>query len=83
MKTNTKVFKGNQISVINDPNQNPDDELRNEYDLKKMNLKPNPFVKNNKVIIELSPEVAKYFKNAKQVNDYLKNQIKQFQKVMI
>ena len=80
-KTKTKIFKGNKIDIIDDPNQNPNDELRSEYDLSKMNLKPNPYVSSNKVIIELEPEVAKYFKNTKQVNDYLLNQIKQFQKI--
>jgi hypothetical protein len=83
MKTKTKIFKGNKINIMNDPNQNPDDELRNEYDLNSMNLKPNPYIKKNKVIIELTPEVAEYFKTSKQVNDYLRNQIKQFQKVII
>ncbi|MBM2817185.1 MAG: hypothetical protein HW421_3947 [Ignavibacteria bacterium] len=83
MKTKTKIFKGNQINIINDPNQNQDDELRDEYDLSSMKLKPNPFVSKNKVIIELEPEVARYFKTTKQVNDYLRNQIKQFQKVIL
>jgi hypothetical protein len=83
MKTKTKIFKGNKINIINDSAQNPDDELREEYDLNKMNLKPNPYINHNKIMIELSPEVAKYFKNSKQVNDYLKNQIMLFQKVKI
>jgi len=83
MKAKTKIFKGNKINIINNPNQNPDDELRDEYDLSKMNLKPNPYINHNKIIIELLPEVAKYFKNSKQVNDYLRNQIKQFEKVII
>ena len=83
MKAKNKVFKGNEIEEIQDENYNLDDGLREEYDLDKMSLKPNPFVSNNKIVVELLPEVAKYFKSSKQVNNYLLNQIKQFQQLMI
>jgi hypothetical protein len=39
MKTNKK-FKGNSISIIDDINQDLNNELRDEYDLKNVDLKP-------------------------------------------
>ena len=83
MKSKNKVFQGNNVEVIQDENSNFEDDLREEYDLDKMSLKPNPFVSNNKIVVELLHEVAKYFKSSKQVNNYLLNQIKQFQQLMI
>ena len=58
--------------------------MRKEYDLSKMNLKPNPYITNKDTVqIELSADVAKYFKTSKEVNQFLRNQIKVFQKVMM
>ena len=55
------------------------DDLRDEYDLSTMELKPNPYAgKNGKIMVELSPDVARFFKSSKQVNDYLRNQINFF-----
>lgn len=58
--------------------------MRKEYDLKKMKLKPNPYLNKLKksVTIRLDLDVIEYFKNLAQeldtpyqtlVNDYLKN----------
>jgi hypothetical protein len=79
----TKLFQGNKINIINDKNENLDDELREEYDLSKMDLKPNPYTKDKKMTVELTPDVARFFKTPKQVNDYLRKQIKLFKSAVL
>jgi hypothetical protein len=83
--TNMKTkIKDKKFTIINEPSENLDDDLREEYDLSKMNLKPNPYIKNQETLqIELSADVAKYFKTSQAVNQFLRNQIKLFQKVMM
>ena len=78
-----KIFKGNSIEIIDDENTDINDELRAEYNLSKLNLKANKYAERKPLLIELSPDVAVFFKDSKQVNNYLRNQIKQFQKVIM
>ncbi len=82
MKRKDKIFHGNTINIVENPDEDLHDELREEYDLDELELKPNPYVNKKRFLIELSPDVAKYFKNSKQVNDFLRNQIDQFRRVI-
>jgi hypothetical protein len=84
MKKTNKKSKKHKITIIDEPSDNLNDDLREEYNLNELELKPNPYVnKDKKISIELLPDVAKFFRNSKQVNEFLRNQIKQFQKVMM
>ena len=82
MKRKDENFHGNRIRIVENPNEDLNDELRDEYDLDELELKQNPYLKKNKFLVELSPDVAKYFRNSKQVNDFLRNQIEQFRRVI-
>ena len=84
MKTEIKKLKPNKIHIINDTNVDLNDDLREEYDLSTMDLKPNPYAGiNGKIMVELSPDVAQYFKTSKQLNDYLRNQINLVNNIVI
>ena len=77
-----KIFKGNSIEIIDEENTDLNDELRDEYDLSKLNLKPNKYADRIPLLIELSPDVTVFFKDSKQVNNYLRNQNKRYQKII-
>ncbi len=82
MKTQNKEFMNHTITIVDDSSENLSDELREEYDVDSMEFKPNPFVAHKKLVVELTDDVAEFFQSSQQVNDFLRNQIKQFQKVL-
>jgi len=60
--------------------------LEPEYDLSKVELKPNPYAeqlrKQNKLTVNLDADISGYFKNSREVNNYLRKQINLVKKVV-
>lgn len=85
MKRTTKIIDGDKVTIIEDNNENLQDDLLPEYDLDKLELKPNPYAerlrKQNKVTIQLDADISEYFQNSRKLNNYLRKQIKLFQNV--
>ncbi len=79
MKHSTKTIDGDEVNVIKDNSATLDDDLAEEYDLSKVELKPNPYARKlkeqKKITVKLDHDIAKYFKSSKEVNDYLRSQI--------
>jgi hypothetical protein len=86
MKKTTKIIDGDRVTIINEKCDYPDDDLAPEYDLSKVNLKPNPYSQRlksqNKLTVQLDHDISQYFKNSRVVNDYLRKQIKLMQSVV-
>lgn len=79
-----KIINGHNVQISDEPCEYIDDEMSEEYDLSKKELTPNPYAKQNETItIKLESDVAKYFKTSKQVNSFLRTQIKLLQKFMV
>ena len=80
-----KIVYTNDISHSNvsDSIDNAYDDIPDSINVDWNKPKRNPFVdKLEKNVYELSPDVAKYFKNSGQLNQFLRNQIKEFQKIV-
>lgn len=79
MKHTTKTIDGDEVNVIKDNSAALDDDLADEYDLSKVELKPNPYARKlkeqKKMTVQLDQDIAKYFKSSKEVNEYLRSQI--------
>ena len=78
MKKRTKIIDGDRVTLTND-NSDYSDDLPENIDFSLLKEIDNPV----KSMIMLDDDVAKIFRTPKQVNDYLRNQIKQFQNAII
>ena len=79
MKTKIKYINGSKVTIIQEPSTDLNDDIPDEINVDWNNPKPNPYIdKLNKVTYELSPDIAQYFKNSKQLNEYLRHNLKQF-----
>lgn len=86
MKKTTKIIDGDKVTIIQGNCDNLDDDLAAEYDLKKLDLKPNPYSerlrKQNKLTVQLDSDISGYFQNSRAVNNYLRKQINLIQRVV-
>ena len=78
MKKKTKIIDGDRVTLTNE-NSDFSDDLPDNIDFSLLKEIDNPV----KSMILLDDDVAKFFRTPKQVNDYLRNQIKQFQNAII
>ena len=86
MKKTSKMMDGDKVTILKGNHIDPEDDLAPEYDLKKLDLKPNPYAERlrsqNKLTVQLDPDISEYFKNSREVNNYLRKQIKLMQSVV-
>lgn len=86
MKKSTKIIDGDRVTIYQGRQPDIEDELLLEYDLSKIDLKPNPYSerlrKQNKLTVQLDPDISGYFKNSRDVNNYLRKQIRLIQNVV-
>jgi hypothetical protein len=71
MKKNVKYINGKKVTIIKESEVSYNDDILPEYDFSKAK----PFrerTSNSKIVVELDPEVARYFQTSKQVNLTLK-----------
>ncbi len=78
MKKNEQMVDGDLVTLVDEPNELTDD-LPESIDFSSLRRIANPV----ESMIMLDDDVAKYFKSAKQVNDYLRQQIKQFKSAVL
>jgi hypothetical protein len=78
MKKYVKIIDGDRVTIVAEPDKFQDD-LPDEIDFSKLERVPNPL----QSMIILDSDVAQYFKTAKQVNDYLRKQIKLIKSAVI
>ncbi|MBM2815182.1 MAG: hypothetical protein HW421_1944 [Ignavibacteria bacterium] len=81
MKKEVKFINGNKITIIDEPNKPFDGELPEEIDFSKLKKFNNPKLKNKKITVTLESNVAKHFTSSKQLNQFLKLQLKSFEKI--
>ncbi|MFH1050787.1 MAG: hypothetical protein V1779_07635 [bacterium] len=86
MKKTTKIINGDKVTIIQGDNVDLDDDLAEEYDLEKLDLKPNPYAtrlrSQNKLTVQLDSDISEYFRNSRDVNNYLRKQITLIQRVV-
>ena len=79
MKKSVKYIDGDKVTIIQEPCNYLDDDIPEDLQLDWNKAKPNPYAKRlheqRMLLIQLDPDVAKYFKSSKQVNDYLRKQL--------
>jgi hypothetical protein len=62
MKTKTEYINNREITIIQEPSNDLNDDIPNEIEFDLSSIRRNPYIKNNnKTIIELEPDVAIYF----------------------
>ena len=85
MKKTSKVIDGDKVTLIQDKCDYLEDNLANEYQLEKVDLKSNPYAerlrKQNKLTVLLDSDISEYFQNSRAVNNYLRRQIHLVQKI--
>jgi len=78
MKKRTKIIDGHSVTITDD-NLYLSEDLPDDLDFSSLKIIDNPLKK----IVMLDNDVAQYFKSAKQVNDYLRKQIKLFKSAVL
>jgi hypothetical protein len=79
MKNDTINIDDKVISVLDEPNEGFNDELPDEIDFSKLNRIDNPL--NKLLTFSLEPDIATHFKSSKQLNQFLRLQIRSFAKL--
>jgi hypothetical protein len=79
IKKKVKYINVHKVTVIHESSLDLEEDMPNEIDFSKMKEIPNPLKKE----IELEPDIAKYFKNSKQVNQFLRAQIRSLKKIAV
>ncbi|MBM2813666.1 MAG: hypothetical protein HW421_428 [Ignavibacteria bacterium] len=80
MKTKTEFINNHEITIIQEPSIDLNDDIADEIEIDLSSIRRNPYIKNqNKRTIELEPDIAQYFKNSKQVNKFLRKHIKEIE----
>lgn len=65
------------FNVLDDEDFDPNDQLLPEYDLKSLTvIARGPGRQNKPIVIELEPDVARYFPDARAVNEALRTLIR-------
>lgn len=82
MKKNVKYINGIKVNLIKEPETIYNDDILPEYDFSKAKSFRNR-EGNNKVVVELDPEVSEYFQTSKQVNLTLKAIINSLRKTSL
>jgi hypothetical protein len=87
MKKTTKIIDGDKVTIYQGRKVDLEDDLAPEYNLTKVEWKPNPYAKrlreqNKKLTVQLDADIAKYFENSRAVNLFLRKQINLIQKVV-
>jgi len=82
MKEEIKYFNGNKITIIDEPCDYLDDELPEEIDFSKLKRVENPFM-NRQYSVVLDQDIAKHFRSAKQLNQFLRLQLKALWKIVL
>jgi hypothetical protein len=82
MKNEIKYIDDNKITVIDEPDDNLNDDLPDEIDFSKLKRIANP-LKNKSLKFSLEPDIAQHFKNSKQLNQFLRLQIKSLEKIIV
>ena len=79
MKSEKKKID-NKVTIINDPNEDMNDDLPEEIDFSNLEEIENP-IKKKKFSFNIDPDIAKYFKSSKQLNQFLRLQIESMKKL--
>ncbi len=82
IKINIKFINGKKVTIAKESEALYNDDMLPEYDFSKAR----PFrnrAGNNKVVVELDPDVTEYFQTSKQVNLTLKVIIKSLKKTRL
>lgn len=79
MKQHKKNIDGDEVTIIQEPCDYLDDDIPENLHLDWDKARPNPYAKmlneQKKVLIQLDPDVAKYFRSSEQVNNYLRKHL--------
>jgi len=78
MKKVEKNIDGDLVTIVDD-NEDLNDDLPEELDFSTLTRIEDPI----KRLVMLDSDVAQYFKSARQVNDYLRKQIKLFKSAVL
>ena len=79
MKTKTEYINNHKITIIQEPSKDLNDDLPDEIEFNLSTIKQNPYLKNDYPSIKLEPDIARYFKNSKQVNPFLRKHLKEIE----
>lgn len=79
MKIKTKYINNYKISIIQEPSHDLNDDMPDEIEFDLSTIKQNPYARNDYPSIKLEPDIARYFKNSKQVNHFLRKHIKEIE----
>ena len=80
MGNEIKYIGNNKITIIDEPFNSLIDDLPEEIDFSKLKRVENPLI-SKPLTVTLEPDVAKHFKSAKQLNQFLRLQIKSLEKI--
>jgi hypothetical protein len=73
MKTKTEYFNNHEITIIQEPSCDLNDDIPDDIEIDLSSIRRNPYIKNNnKLSIQLEPDIARYFKNSDEVNNALR-----------
>ena len=76
----TEYLNNHKITIIQEPSNDLDDDIPDEIEIDLGSIRRNPFAgRKAELSVELEPDLAKYFKNSKQLNTFLRNHIKEIE----
>jgi hypothetical protein len=76
MKTKTEYLNEHKITII----QEPSDDISENIKIDVNTIRRNPYINNaDSLSVEIEPDIAKHFKNARQVNTFLRKHIKEIE----
>ncbi len=79
MKNEIKYIDKKKITILDETCDDINDELPDEIDFSKLKRVENPL--RRPITITLEPDVAEHFKSSKQLNQFLRLQIRSFEKI--
>ena len=79
MKIKTKYINNHKITIIQEPSQDLNDDMPDDIEFDLSTIKQNPYARNDYPSIKLEPDIARYFKNSKQVNHFLRKHIREIE----
>lgn len=87
MKKVTKIIDGDKVTIYEGRQIDFDDSNESNLAIDENEWKPNPYAKRlreqkNKLSVELDADIAKYFKNSREVNLFIRKQIELVQKLV-
>ena len=76
----TEYINNHEITVIQEPSVDFNDDIPEEIEFDLSTIRKNPYInKKTDYIIELEPDIAKFFRNSKEVNTFLRNHLKEIE----